>query len=260
MRVIITILAILLAPSLLFAGFELRQSRLMVPVNIEEMAQADDFNDIESDKAEREVKAEQKSLSKLKAVALSLLLPGAGQYYAGAKGRAEVFLGMEAAIWASALAFHTYGNWKKDDYIRYAEQHAGIDPSGKDDDFFKNLTFYINREEYNEDGRIINPTAPIYPITQSYYWQWEDTDSRTAYRNLRNASKSAFRKATFMIGVAVFNRIVSGIDSFRIVQKMTKKVEDDEEFSSAERGLKFKFKANPFGSNPNITFNIIRQF
>jgi len=47
--------------------------------------------------------------------------------------------------WAGWLGFHTYGKWKEDDYIRYAQQNAGIDPSNKDDEFYKNLTFYDNR-------------------------------------------------------------------------------------------------------------------
>lgn len=240
---------------------ELRFSPLNLPIKYSSFVQSDDFTDMSASDSKKETKTPVNSLSKTKAVILSLLLPGAGQYYAGAKGRAEVFIGAELAVWAGVLAFHTYGNWKEDDYIRYAERHAGIDPSGKDDDFFKNLTFYDNRDDYNTAGRIINPSAPYYPHTQSYYWQWESSDARLAYRSIRNASKTAFRKATFMIGMAVFNRIISGIDSFRIVKKMTQQTAPEEEFSSAASNrIKMKFKANPFGHNPGISLNLLRQF
>ncbi len=235
-----------------------RPSPLDLPVKHALLNESRDFGGSDQQK---EKKATTHGLSKTKAVALSLLLPGAGQYYAGAKGRAEVFIGAEVAVWAGVLAFHTYGNWKEDDYIRYAERHAGIDPSGKNDDFYKNLTFYNNREDYNTAGRIINPTAPYYPYTQSFYWQWESDDARTTYRSIRNSSKTAFRKATFMIGMAVFNRIIAGIDSFRIVSRMAQQTEQENEFSKVDdTKIKVKFNANPFSRNPSIALKLLRQF
>jgi hypothetical protein len=219
----------------------------------------DKFDEFGDQSPKKELPKSTQPISRTKAVILSLLLPGAGQYYAGAKGKAEVFLGAEVATWAGVLAFNTYGHWKEDDYIRYAEEHAGIDPTGKDDDFYKNLTFYDNRDEYNTDGRIINPGAPYYPNTAAYDWQWDSRTSRDSYRILKNASKSAFRKATFMIGVAVLNRIISGIDAFRAVKKKAAPDEQDE-FSSDEQKIKFHLSGNPFGSNPKIKIGLSRQF
>jgi hypothetical protein len=244
------------------SGTELYRSALNMPYKYADVDRTDDFDEFEEvdvDEKKNEIHRGDKKLSKAKAVALSLLLPGAGQYYAGAKGRAEAFIGAELAIWAGALAFYTYGNWKEDDYIRFAEKYAGIDPSGKNDEFFKNLTFYDNREEYNSAGRIINPSAPYYPNTRAYYWQWDDDERRLEYRNLRNASKTAFRKATFMIGMAVFNRILAGIDSFRAVKKAAEKIESKDEFLSSGDRLKFKFKANPFGRNPAVSVTLSKN-
>lgn len=230
----------------------------------------DEFDEFEPPKHKEKPKKEQEAekspeskpekVSKMKAVALSILVPGAGQYYAGEKGRAEIFFGAEVLTWAGWLGFYTYGKWKKDDYIRYAQQHAGIDPSGKDDEFFKNLTFYDNRYDYNTAGRIINPRAPYYPDIRSFYWQWDDEDSRATYRTIRNASKTAFRKATFMVGVAVFNRIISGIDAFRTASRVTQKVRDDEFEEPNSEELKFKFHGTPFGDNPNFKVTVSRRF
>jgi len=229
-----------------------------------------EFDDFDNTKKKDKPKSEKESekpaethtgkVSKMKAAALSLLVPGAGQYYAGEKGRAEVFFGAEVLTWAGWLGFHTYGKWKEDDYIRYAEQHAGIDPGGKNDEFFKNLTFYDNRYDYNTTGRIINPRAPYYPDTRPYYWQWDNDDSRSTYRNIRNASKTAFRKATFMIGVAVFNRIISGIDAFRVASKVAHKVKDDEFDNPESEEFKFKFRGTPLGDNPNFRVTVSRKF
>ena len=250
------------------ARIELKTSPLFMPVysSGQEFDEFDNQKEDKKDKKEKqqykgktELETQARSFSKTKAVLLSLILPGAGHYYIGETGRAEAFMGAEAVAWAGVFAFRTYGQWKEDDYIRYAEEHAGIDPTGKDDNFFKNLTFYGNRHEYNTSGRIIEPSAPYYPNTASYYWQWDSRDARAAYRAMRNSSKSAFRKTTFMIGVAVFNRIFSSIDAFRMAKKVATPEEKDE-FSSTQEKLKFKFKANPFGHNPSVGLTVTRQF
>jgi hypothetical protein len=198
-----------------------------------------------------------KSYSKAKAVLLTVLFPGAGHFYLGEKGRGEVFLGAEAVTWVGFAAFRTYGSWRKDDYIRFARDHAGIDPDGKDDDFYKWLTFYDSREDYNTTGRISNPGAPFYPNTREYYWQWDGETSREKYRDIKNASKTAYRKATFMIGMAIFNRVVAGIDIFRMFKKIN--APSLTEFGDA-RKVKLDFDANPFGDNPRISMTVIHQF
>lgn len=195
--------------------------------------------------------------SKTKAIFLSLLLPGAGHLYLGERGRGEVFMGGEAVSWAGFLAFRIYGSWKKNDYMRFAEDHAGIDPTGKDEEFYKNLTFYDSREDYNRSGRIIDPSGAYYPNSRTYYWQWDSDSSRDRYRDMRNTSKAAFRNATFMIGVAVVNRIVAGIDAFRLAKKLASRSMTEFGFND---GLKFDFKANPFGSNPKVKICISHRF
>jgi len=85
------LLFFLLAPTISASKLELKLSPLNLPMNYSSFVQSDDFDNWKSAGAE----ASANSLSKTKAVVLSLLLPGAGQYYAGAKGRAEGFIGAE---------------------------------------------------------------------------------------------------------------------------------------------------------------------
>ena len=51
-----------------------------------------------------------------KAFLLSLLLPGAGQFYTESKTKAKIFVGSEASLWIGFLALQTVGSWKKSDY------------------------------------------------------------------------------------------------------------------------------------------------
>ena len=136
------------------ARIELKTSPLFMPVysSGQEFDEFDNQKEDKNDKKEKqqykgktELETQARSFSKTKAVLLSLILPGAGHYYIGEKGRAEAFMGAEAVAWAGVLAFHTYGQWKEDDYSRYAEEHAGIDPAGKDDNFFSDIYLVVEQ-------------------------------------------------------------------------------------------------------------------
>jgi len=197
-------------------------------------------------------------VSTTKAVFLSLLVPGAGQFYIHREGRGQLFLGAEVAVWLGYFGFHTYGNWKEDDYKNFAIKYAGIDPAGKDDDFYRNLIFYDSRDQYNREGRIINVGAPYYPNTPEYDWYWENSEAREKYRSMRNASETAFRKATFMLGVAVFNRIISGIDAFRSARKVKQRQEDEDFFS--RHNIDIDFDSSLFGDNPRVELTVTHKF
>ncbi|MBN2226912.1 MAG: hypothetical protein JW763_06075 [candidate division Zixibacteria bacterium] len=206
-----------------------------------------------------------REISRTKAIALTLLLPGAGHLYMGEKGRAEFFLGTEAVAWLGAAAFYTYGNWKEDDYRNYAVAHAGISSAQDDNEFYKMLSFYDNVYEYNGSGRLYESGRPYYnPNDPMTYWYWDSPDSRAEYRTIRNAAESSFRNAVFMIGVAAANRIIAGIDAFRILKRKTggQKKDDEEEINDDYLGLisKFKVSGSPFGDNPRVNLSFSHQF
>jgi TM2 domain-containing membrane protein YozV len=182
------------------------------------------------------------------AVGLSLLLPGAGQIYGGAAGRGKVFLGAEALVWGMALGFDRWSAWKKGDATDFAVEHAELIPAGKDDTFLEYLEFYDSRDEFNRAGRIIDPSRPFLPETRDTYWQWDSGDSRRIYRDLRNQSDAAGRNATFMVYVAVINRVVSAVDAFRVVHKSNAR-------QQSERGLKLSWKPALSLSNPGLKLN-----
>jgi len=188
-----------------------------------------------------------------RAMGLSLLMPGTGQLYGGAAGRGRVFLGTEVVVWGLALGFDRWSAWKSSDAVDFAVQHAQLRPAGKDDQFLENLEFYDSRDEYNRAGRIIDPSRPFLPETQDTYWQWDSLESRRSYRDLRNAADAAGRNATFMIYVAVLNRVVSAVDAFRVVHKNNARAKD-------EQGLKLSMKPRFSLSNPGLKVNARLSF
>jgi len=198
----------------------------------------------------------QKKVSMKKAMLLSMLLPGAGQYYADSKFKGQVFMGVEAAIWAGFAAYRVYGGWKKDDYQDFAAAHAGVDNSGKDDEFYDWVGFYDNREEFNQLGRLYYPDRAYLPDNASYDWQWDSPENRVEFKEMKDASKSAFRNSTFMLGLALINRVVAGIDTYRTVKSAEAKVRSLSQIGD------YKFSVSPklFGDNPRIKVTVSRKF
>ena len=154
--------------------------------------------------------------SKYKALGLSLLVPGAGQYYVGNRKKMVIFASAEALVWSGFFGFRLYGAWKKEDYKAYAAFHAGANIIGKSDRFFEKMTYYDNINEFNQLERLFEDTnAQPFPDNSSFYWNWDSDQSRDHYRNLRNLSKAAYRRSLLFIGAAIANRILSGIDAYR---------------------------------------------
>lgn len=199
--------------------------------------------------------SEQPKKSLSKAIFFSLLVPGAGEFYAGSKTRGRIFLGLEASLWAGFFGFRTYGAWAKDDYESYAAVHAGADLEGKSDEFFEDINFYVSRDEYNQLARLYQrEQAEVYPQTDFWYWYWDSAESQHYYRKLRNRSEAAYRKALFMLGLAAANRVLSIIDAIREVKKYNRKV--DEQFSS----LGLHFDVSPFSKNKRFKVVFSRTF
>jgi hypothetical protein len=154
--------------------------------------------------------------SKWKALGLSLIAPGAGQYYCGNKSRMKIFGVTEISVWTGFFGIRAYGGWKKEDFRSWAAFHAGADVNGKSDEYLEKLTYYDNLGEYNQLELLYEGSrAVLYPSTPEFYWNWDSDESRSHYRDLRNQSKNAYRRSLLILGVAVANRILSGIDAYR---------------------------------------------
>lgn len=173
---------------------------------------------------EEEFSTSWKKKSPSTAFLLSLALPGTGQLYSGDKTKAKVFLGAEVVWWGSFWLFRTLGDWKEEDYKNFAATHAGVNPDGKSEDFYSNLSFYNTRDEYNQFTRLFNgPSQPVYPEDDFWNWEWENSGARFQYRDIRNQSKTYYRRALYSVGAAILSRIVSGLDAAKTAKKYNQK-------------------------------------
>ncbi len=193
-------------------------------------------------------------VSVTKATLFSFVLPGAGQWYAGERNRAGIFLASEGIAWAAYGYFQTLIAVKRTDYEAYARVNAGIDPTGKDDDFYRILSFYDSREEYNGAGRIIDPSRPYYPDVNYWDWQWSSAAALEEYRSLRNQKSEAFNRSKFTLGALLLNRLVSAVDAWRTAKSVNRR-------ARMEQGSwKLRIKGKPFGDNPKVMLTYGTRF
>ncbi|MDP2960941.1 MAG: hypothetical protein Q8N71_05900, partial [candidate division Zixibacteria bacterium] len=72
-------------------------------------------------------------------------------------------------------------------------------------------------------------------------------------------SKSAYRRALYMVGLAALNRVVSVLDAARSVKKFNRML--GSEFSTTDQtGLRFSLDANLFGKSPHFSFSLSKRF
>jgi len=204
---------------------------------------------IEDNSVNYNIQTTLKPKSTKKAILYSALVPGWGEYYAGRKNKAKYFFAAEAITWIAYFSFRTYGNWRKDDMIRMAAEKASANLEGKDDFFQDMVGFYENLYEYNSLGRITDSNRPYYYDTSDYYWNWQTTEDRNKYRDLKNSFRSAFKNSETVIGLAILNRLISIIDAVRDVKNYNRQINDP--FSKPTNSVILKI--NPFSETNQIT-------
>lgn len=195
-------------------------------------------------------------LSMKKAMALSFLMPGAGEYYAGSKFKGQVFMGVEASLWLGYIAHRVYGGWKTDDYKSYASAHAEVSGSGRDDEFYDWVGFYDNREEFNQLGRLFFPDRAYLADTPENHWQWDSEQHRLRYKDIKEDARRIYNNSSFLIGLAVANRVISAIDTYRTVKAANRK----HRVGSRMGQYKLKLTPRPFGENAGVKLTLVRKF
>lgn len=189
--------------------------------------------------------------SVVKAAALSALLPGLGQYYNERRTKARYFFAAEIVTWVAFGSFRMYGDWKRDDFIQYGNTHANAQLDGKSDEFHDWVGFYEDIDQYNAEGRVADQDRPYLFDTPENHWHWQTADDQRIYRDLKNSSREAYRRADFMIGLAVANRLISIVDAVIDARRSTRT--EGEVFMGA-RGLKLDI--NPMSRDRQVTLTV----
>jgi len=160
--------------------------------------------------------------SVLLAVTMSMLLPGAGEAYAGNFESGKYALLAEGAIWVTYAAFYTHGNWVRRDARVFAAQHAGANFTSKADKFDVDIGNYVSVDEYNK-AKLRNRELDLLYTDPSFSWNWDTDADRLSFKNERIRSDQMYQNAKFVIAAAVINRVLSAFSAGRAASAFNRK-------------------------------------
>ena len=80
-----------------------------------------------------------------KALLLSAIVPGAGEFYAGNKIKAAIFFTIEVAAWTGVVYFYGEGKDKEDEFIAFADENF-------DEDIYRDHEFSLAQNPQYGDG------------------------------------------------------------------------------------------------------------
>ena len=165
----------------------------------------------------------------------SLTIPGWGQATLGRRTSATVFGLIEAGVWGSFVAFQVQDRLRTDSYERGARVTAGIDLSGRDEEFRRIVGSFLSSDEYNlyvvardaanlhyDDPAAMQAYIDENSLKGSDTWVWPDVESLLRYRSQRKDAQRAQQRANTTLAVAVANRLVSALHAARVANRPAK--------------------------------------
>ena len=160
--------------------------------------------------------------SVLLSITLSLILPGAGELYAGNFESGKYTFLAEAALWVTYASFYTHGNWVRRDAELFAAQRAGASFGSKADKFDVDIGNYLSLDDYNQ-AKLRNRELSLMYTDPSYSWKWDSDADRIAFKNARIRSDQIYQNAKFVVAAAVVNRIYSAFSAGRAASQFNRK-------------------------------------
>ena len=146
-------------------------------------------------------------------VVKSLVLPGWGEYSLDNQIRGRIFVLSETVLLLAILGSYSVAQRQETEYKAYAAEHAGIDPIGKDRQFWVDIGNYSSLFTFNEEHLRWRDFNALYEDNDTWAWAWDSSNNRERFENTRITSDSWRLRGSFLIGGVVLNHIVSAIDA-----------------------------------------------
>jgi hypothetical protein len=151
----------------------------------------------------------------------SLVLPGLGELAMGNVKMAKVFFGSEAVLLLSLWGTESYIGILQSDLEAFAALNAGVYAKNKSDQYWVDVGTAMSLAEFNHRKLLERDLEALYPETPEYQWQWETNDQRVQYVEKRFTRLDWRRRANWIVGGLVLNRLVSAIDVVRLLRKQS---------------------------------------
>jgi hypothetical protein len=184
-----------------------------------------------------------KSKSTKRGFLYSLVVPGAGEFYAGSKIKAVLFFGLEAGFWTGYFTYHKKGKNKETEYLNFANAHWSVQAYSDSLASWYDVPTDVNGIVVDTPGVYFHSSTDslvishsIHPVagqpldkSQQYYEEvgkydqfrfgWDDftgaflTANRNLYLNMRHDSNSLLDKANRFVMFSLANHLLSAFDA-----------------------------------------------
>jgi hypothetical protein len=182
----------------------------------------------------------------------SLLLPGMGELYADGFSSGKYFLLAEGLLWLGYAGLEVYGNTLQDDARSFAAANAGVNPAGKDDQYFVDIGNFMNIRDYNEKQARDREVDRIYTPETAYAWQWRTDADRSQYRAQRIKAEEMWNGKKFVAAALIINHVASAINAGRSAVAYNR---------SLEQGLSFHADVmSDLGTPHGVLLTVTRHF
>jgi hypothetical protein len=190
-----------------------------------------------------------KGKSVKKAFLYSLIVPGSGEFYAGSKIKAAIFLGVDVGLWALYFNYHGKGkdketeykgfaddHWVENDYIQWLMVTYGItsdrdpyeDPETGDTVYFSHHLPDTKTDQYYE---MIGKYEQFSEGWDDFSSSAEVSQNREFYLGQRRDSNDLLNKAKYAAMFSLGNHILSAFDAALTVKRHNQR---GEKFSQVE--------------------------
>jgi hypothetical protein len=159
-------------------------------------------------------------------VLYSVILPGAGEYYAESFSSGKYSLMAEGGLWLTYAGLRYHGIWVRDDARLFAAQHAGVTLSGQEEQFEVDLGNYLTTALYNEQ-QLRDRKFDLMYTASIQQWSWDREANRQSFREMRIRSDEIRNYGRFVIAGLVVNRIFSAFAAARAVNAFNRSLRAD---------------------------------
>lgn len=169
-----------------------------------------------------------------KAMLLSAISPGMGQFYTRNYTKGAVFLVADLSIWLAFSRFNYEEKLAVDKYKIYALNVGGVEavPSKE---YYQTIQKYQSSDDYNlnverfaRDYYLIINNDPVgYEqylqsnlVPAEYTWDWKNAKNLEKYQDLRRDKQDLEIYSNFAIAAVIINRVISVIDAVKSTKKI----------------------------------------
>ena len=146
----------------------------------------------------------------------SLIVPGWGEASMGYQKSSRFFIQSESILLISCLSAYKIGDMKQNEYIAFANEHAGV-KNISDHRYWVDIGNYNSNQEFDEEHLRMRDGKE--GQWSAYPWFWKGGDSyRKRFEKMRIDSDKLFFTGKFIIGGIILNHIVSGINTLYLTR------------------------------------------